>query len=163
MIFMSLLRSLIGFLGRLCLSLIFIVAGVRMLLDWQGTEHFFIATLCDWLSITMGRPGLQDLVEMAMNHSMLCLWASVFCTIGGGVLVLLGLSVRLGAFLLLLFTLPATILFHHFWSLHGVERQAQMEMFIRNISIIGGLLLLLAYGKGGCKKAKVKEKKSEGD
>jgi uncharacterized membrane protein YphA (DoxX/SURF4 family) len=158
---MHILQSLIGFLGRLCLSVVFIVAGVRMLLDWQGSEHYFIAALCDWLSITMGCEPLQNLIETAMNRSFLFLAGGVFCALAGGLLVLLGLSVRLGAFLLFLFLAPATLLFHHFWTLQGIDRQTQMEMFIRNISIIGGLLLLLAYGRGGCKRPKTKEKKSE--
>src|SRR5690349_9108821 len=134
---MGLLRSLIGFLGRVCLSIIFIVAGVRILLDWQGSEHYFIAGLCDWLSITMVHEKWQNLIEIAMNRAVVFLSAGVFCTLGGGLLVLLGLSVRLGAFLLLLFTVPATLLFHHFWTLQGVDRKMQMEMFIQSISIIG--------------------------
>jgi putative oxidoreductase len=158
---MGLVQSLIGFLGRLCLSVIFIIAGVRMLLDWQGSEQYFIAILCDWLGMTIGDEKWQKIIEMAIDHSFLLLSGAVFCTLGGGLLSLLGLSVRLGAFLLLIFLIPTTVLFHHFWTMQGMDRETQMTLFIKNVSIIGGLLLLLAYGRGGCKKAKGKEKKPD--
>jgi uncharacterized membrane protein YphA (DoxX/SURF4 family) len=158
---MRVLQSFIAFLGRVCISVIFIVAGVRILMDWQGSEHYLIAGLCDWLSIAMGHEQWQNIIEIAMNRVFVLLCAGVFCALGGGLLVLLGISVRLGAFLLLLFAIPATLLFHHFWTLQGVDRKMQMEMFIQSISIIGALLLLLAYGCGCSKKPKAKEKKSE--
>lgn len=157
---MNLFQSLIGFLGRLCISVIFITIGVRMLLDWQSSEHYYVANLCDWLSLSEGNEALRNAVEMAMNHSFLVLSGSIFCVIGGGLLVALGLSVRLGAFLLLIVLIPATGLFHHFWSLQGIERDVQLSNFMRNISIIGGLFILLSVGRGG-QTSKRKEKKNE--
>lgn len=130
-----------------------------MLLDWQGSEHYFIAALCDWLAIAMGDERLQNLIEWAINQSFWMLAGAVFCTIGGGLSVLLGLNVRFGAFLLLIFLIPTTLLFHHFWTMQGQDREMQMMECVKNISIIGGLLVLLAYGRSGCKKARPKEKK----
>ena len=158
---MNILQSLIGFLGRFLISVIFIAAGAKMLLDWQGSEHYVVAALCDWLSLIMGDDKLQNLIEWAINHSFWLLAGAVFCTIGGGLLVLLGLNVRFGAFLLLAFLIPTTFLFHHFWTMQGQEREEQMMECVKNISIIGGLLVLLAYGRGGGKKPNLKEKKAE--
>ena len=150
------MQSSIGFLGRLCLAAIFLLAGGHILLDWQAAEQHLVAGLCDWLSIAMGNQSLQEVIEAGINQCSLILSSIVFLTLGGGLLVLLGLSVRLGAFMLFLFALFNTILYHHFWTLHGVERQLQMETFARNIGIIGGLFLLMAYGRGIYKKPKEK-------
>ena len=40
------------------------------------------------------------------------------------------------------------LLFHHFWLLQDPDRQPEMIEFMKNASILGGLLILLAYGKG---------------
>jgi len=53
---------------------------------------------------------------------------------------------KLGAVLLIIFTLPATIIFHNFWTFEGMEQQMQMIMFMKNIAIIGGLLLITDFG-----------------
>jgi putative oxidoreductase len=150
------MQSSIGFLGRLCLAAIFLLAGGRILLDWQAAEQHLVAGLCDWLSIVMGNQALQEIIEAGINECSMILFSTLFLTLGGGLLVLLGLSVRFGAFMLLLFMLFNTVLYHHFWTLHGLDRQVQMETFVRNIGIIGGLLLLMAYGRGVSKKPKEK-------
>jgi putative oxidoreductase len=44
--------------------------------------------------------------------------------------------------------IPTTMVFHHFWELQGADRALQMIHFMKNISILGGLLIVLALGKG---------------
>src|SRR5690242_6918429 len=97
------MQASIGFLGRLCLAVIFLLAGMRILLDLQAAEQHLVAGLCDWLSIVMGNQALQDIIEASINECSMILYSTVFLTLGGGLLVLLGLSVRLGALMLLLF------------------------------------------------------------
>ena len=49
---------------------------------------------------------------------------------------------------LILFTVVTTLLFHNFWAFEGGDYQVQMISFMKNLSITGGLLLVLAYGAG---------------
>lgn len=141
------MKTLLAFLGRVCLSLIFIMSAVGKFLNWEGTHQFLINGLCSWVSATASAPELQTWLEMLIPHTpFLLILAAVFEGLGG-LLIFLGIKVRFGAFLLLLFIVPTTILLHAFWMVPPSERELQMIMFLKNVSIIGGLLLLLAYGE----------------
>jgi putative oxidoreductase len=61
----------------------------------------------------------------------------------GGLSIILGLWIRAGAAALFLFLIPATLIFHTDFS-----QQTQMIMFLKNLSIMGGLLLVVAFGSG---------------
>lgn len=67
----------------------------------------------------------------------------------GGVSVLLGYRARFGAFLLLLFLVPVTLVMHRFWGLADPQvAQMQKVMFMKNLSIMGGALMVMYYGSG---------------
>lgn len=67
----------------------------------------------------------------------------------GGVSVLLGYRARFGAFLLLLFLVPVTLVMHRFWGLADPQvAQLQKIMFMKNLSMMGGALMLMYYGSG---------------
>ncbi|MBS0652789.1 MAG: DoxX family protein [Verrucomicrobia bacterium] len=158
---MHLIQGLIAFFGRFLLSLIFISSGVHQILDWQGTQQILTNTLNDWAALTIGMGVLQNVITYAQSSVPLLLAAAIFCQVIGGLCILLGIQVRFGAFLLIVFLAPVTILFHHFWLLQGPDRQMQMVEFMKNISILGGLLILLAYGK--CKKSRSNEASHSSD
>jgi len=145
---MNLIQSLIAFLGRALLSIIFIAAGVKQILNWQTSEQYFTKGLTDWLTLNVGNPMLQSAIEFGLTHSFLLFLLAVIFETVGGLLVFLGLWVRLGSLLLIIFLIPTTLVFHHFWQLQAADRDLQMINFMRNISILGGLLILLALGKG---------------
>ena len=145
---MNLIQSLIAFLGRALLSIIFIASGINQMLNWQNAEQYFIKGLTDWLALNVGNPAFQDAIEFGLAHSFLCILLAVVFQVIGGLLVFLGLWVRLGSFLLIIFLIPATLAFHHFWQLQEPNREMQMINFMKNVSILGGLLILLALGKG---------------
>ena len=65
-----------------------------------------------------------------------------------GVAVLLGVQTRYAAALLALFTVVATAISHRYWNFSGAARRAQEINFSKNVSIVGGLLLLVATGGG---------------
>jgi putative oxidoreductase len=148
---MSLIQGFVGFLGRFLLSLIFISSGIHQMLDWPEIQQEMTTMFSDWLTLTVGIDYLQNIFSMALSSLSLLLSGAIFCQVIGGLCILLGIQVRFGAFLLLLFLLPVTVLFHHFWLLQGPDRQTQMIEFMKNISISGGLFILLAYGKGKIK------------
>jgi putative oxidoreductase len=61
----------------------------------------------------------------------------------------LGAWTRIGAAFLLVFLLAATYYFHDFWTLADpLQRQLQTIQFLKNLSIAGGLLALMAFGGG---------------
>lgn len=67
----------------------------------------------------------------------------------GGALVLLGYRARFGAFLLLVFLVPVTLVMHRFWgTADPAVAMVQKAMFLKNTSIIGGALLVMYWGSG---------------
>jgi putative oxidoreductase len=66
----------------------------------------------------------------------------------GGLSLILGYKTRLGAFILLLFLIPTTLIFHDFWNLEGVARIPEQVNFMKNLAIFGGLLYIVAHGAG---------------
>ena len=66
----------------------------------------------------------------------------------GSIALILGVWTRPLAVLLALFTLATAILAHHFWTMEGAERYANSIHFYKNLSIIGGFLLLYVTGAG---------------
>ena len=67
----------------------------------------------------------------------------------GGVLVVLGYRARFGAFLVLLFLVPVTLVMHKFWGIADPQvAQLQRVMFMKNAAIAGGALLIMYWGSG---------------
>ncbi|TMV92375.1 DoxX family protein [Thioclava sp. BHET1] len=125
---MTKLYDLAAPLGRLLLSQIFIIAGFNKITGYAATQGYMEA---------MGVPGfLLPLV--------------ILTELGGGLLLLLGWKTRLVAFLLAGFSLLTGLLFHYIPSLSatGMEAQGQMINFMKNISIAGGMLMIVSMGAG---------------
>ena len=66
----------------------------------------------------------------------------------GGLSVLVGYKTRFGAALLLVFLALATYYFHDFWTKQGQEQQTQMVQFMKNLSLMGTMIFLIANGPG---------------
>lgn len=73
--------------------------------------------------------------------------AIVFLIIGS-FSIIVGYKVRFGAGMLLVFLLLATYFFHDFWGVEGEEKEAQMIQFMKNLSLMGTMLFLIANGAG---------------
>jgi putative oxidoreductase len=73
--------------------------------------------------------------------------AIVFLVLGSASVVL-GFKGRLGAVLLATFLVLATYYFHPFWKLEGKEQQEQMIQFMKNLSMFGAMLFIIANGPG---------------
>ena len=66
-----------------------------------------------------------------------------------GISVLLGYRVRIGAWLLVLFLVPVTFMMHAFWAVPDpMMARMQQAMFMKNLSMLGGALLLTYFGAG---------------
>ncbi len=150
------IQSFVGFIGRALLSIIFISSAVHKFMDWPGTMQYFHLALTDRLAISVGHDCVQGIVEWSIANAFALLLAGTLFELLGGLFVFLGFCTRLGSLLLIVFLISATLLFHNFWDIQGPERQMQMINFMKNVSICGGLIYILAMGKGG-KRAKKPE------
>jgi len=59
-----------------------------------------------------------------------------------------GFMTRSAALALAVFTLLASLIFHNFWAVPEAQKMVQNLMFMKNLSVIGGLLVLAAIGPG---------------
>jgi len=67
----------------------------------------------------------------------------------GGLSVLFGFQTRLGAWLLVIFLVPVTVMMHNFWSLSDpMTLQIEKAMFLRNVTMLGGALVISYFGAG---------------
>lgn len=145
---MGILPRFLAFIGRGCLSLLFIVLGLQQLLDWQGTEQAIIKSLNDWSAMKMGDENWRVFFATALSWSSIIVAATIFFQLIGGLCLLLGILVRFGAFVLICVLIPATVAHHAFWMEVAPERAVQLMAFLKNLSLFGALCIILAYGKG---------------
>ena len=124
--------------GRVLLSLVFILSGISKIIDWPGTAAYMAA---------QGLPLVPLLLGLAAAIEIL-----------GGISLLLGWNARWGAWLLFLYLIPVTLVFHNFWALAGAEQQTQLVNFLKNLSIMGGLLLVAAYDREALVAARATER-----
>src|SRR5262249_22344436 len=89
----------------------------------------------------------------AAQHGLPLAWILVplagLLALVGGLCVLLGYQTRVGAWLLVLFLVPVTLVMHNFWAVHEpAAAQLQRIQFLKNLAILGGALLLTYFGAG---------------
>ena len=67
----------------------------------------------------------------------------------GGLSVLLGFQTRFGAWLLVIFLVPVTVMMHNFWSVSDpMTLQIERAMFLKNVTMLGGALVISYFGAG---------------
>ncbi|WP_329743340.1 DoxX family protein [Dyella sp. A6] len=113
--------------GRFLLVLLFLVFGVQKL-DYASTVHYM-------MQVGAPLPGLAAVVAIVMETLV-------------PLAIFIGLATRPLALLLALYTLGTAIVAHHYWSMSGMARYENEINFFKNVSIIGGLLLLYVSGAG---------------
>jgi putative oxidoreductase len=110
--------------GRILVVLIFLQSGMGKVENFQGTAQI------------MASHGIAP-------YTNFFLVGAIFCELVGSVTLILGYYARFGALVLLVFLIPTTVIFHT-----NFGDQIQMIMFMKNVSMFGGLLVLLAVGAG---------------
>lgn len=128
-IIMKFCCSTLLFLGRLCMSAIFLLAGIGKFIDYEGT--------------------LSYMTSKNLPYGPILLVLAALVEILGAIGLILGYRTRFSAFILFLFLLPTTYIFHDFWTLPPEESKLQFIMFMKNLSIAGGLLYIMGAGSGG--------------
>lgn len=123
------MRDVTDLIGRIFLSAIFIFEAVDTILYIDKTKA------------TMDQYGLT------WNQNLL-VYGTIFLLLGGGLMVLLGYRSTFGALLLLLYWVPVTFLVHDFWNYPKDQLRLQSILFMKDVAIIGGLLMLAGKGSG---------------
>ncbi len=118
-------------LPRILLSLLFVIGGFNLLVNFTSMQQFVGMGLTPW-----GLAGIAALATVI----------AVILKLGGGLLLLVNYKTSYAAWMLIVFTVLATLMYHTNWS--GADAQEQMNHFLKNLAIIGGLLL---YAKCFCK------------
>ncbi len=118
---MNFLNTYSSLIGRILISLIFLMAGINKIFAYAATEGYMQA---------MGVPGV--LLPMV-----------ILLEIVGAVAIIIGYKTKLFAFLLAGFSIVSAFLFHF-----NFADQTQSALFMKNIAIAGGFLFLVANGAG---------------
>lgn len=113
------MNQTVHLLGRILLSVIFVMAGIGKIMDPAGTVGYMQS---------FGLPGFL-------------LWPTIALEVLGGLAIAFGFQTRLAAFALAGFSIAAALIFHH-----NFADQMQMIMFLKNFSLAGGLLILASSG-----------------
>ena len=125
------LQQFAPLVGRTLLALIFIFAGFHKITGFEGTAGYMASH---------GLPMPQVLLV-----------ATIVIELIGGLMLLIGWQAKLAAAAIFLFLIPATLVFHAFWTVNPADAmllQNQMNHFMKNLAIMGGMLYVVAYGSG---------------
>ncbi|PSO61697.1 MAG: DoxX family protein [Cyanobacteria bacterium QH_6_48_35] len=116
--------NLIPLVARICLSAIFLRSAIISgILNFSSTQ--------------------QMIAGQGLPVPALLLAGNIVLQIIGGISLVLGYKARWGAIILILFLIPTTLVFHPFWS-----NPAETIAFLKNLGLIGGLLLVTYVGAG---------------
>ena len=115
-------------IARLLLALMFVLAGLSKFAGLEGTAGYIASK------------GLPLPMVLAVATAALELL--------GGLALIVGFQARWAALVLAGFTLVASVIFHNFWAMPADQAFMQQLMFMKNLSVAGGLLLVFAFGAG---------------
>ena len=120
--------NIAALVGRTLLALIFIVSGYGKLTGFAGTAAYMASK---------GMPFAEVLLAGAIAVELL-----------GGLALATGWKARWAAAAIFLFVIPTTLIFHNPAGLDPQAAQAQMIHLMKNLSIMGGLAMVFAFGPG---------------
>lgn len=114
--------------GRILIAAIFLFAGYGKVTGFEGTVGYIA-------SKSLPLPQLAAI-------------GAIIVELGGGLMLVFGLRARWAATALFVFTALAALFFHNFWAVPADQVQNTMIHFMKNISMMGGLLYVMVHGSG---------------
>jgi putative oxidoreductase len=114
--------------ARLLLAALFLIFGWRKLRDFSGT--------------------VSQMVELGVPTPVLAAAVATFMELPVALAVAVGAFTRLSAVLMFFYTLGTALIGHRYWTIKGADRVDSMDGFYKNLSIMGGFLLLSITGAG---------------
>ena len=121
-------QDAIALIGRVLLAFMFVYSGF-------GKIGGFERTAANIASKGLPLPEIGAAIAIAVE-------------LGGGLMLALGWKTRCAALAIAVFTLAAAVLFHNFWTMTDQAMRTNQVMFMKNIAIIGGMLMVVAFGPG---------------
>ena len=114
--------------ARLLLATLFLIFGWRKLMDFSGT--------------------VSQMVQLKAPAPVLAAAVATFMELPVAFAIAVGALTRPLALLMFLYALGTALIGHRFWTEKGTERVDSMDSFFKNLSIMGGFLLLFVTGPG---------------
>ena len=121
-------QSAAALLGRLLLAALFLPAGIAKLTGFAGTVGYIA-------SVGLPMPAVGATIALLVE-------------ILGSAALIAGYGTRTAALVIAAFTLGASYFFHPFWAVPADQAMVVSLLFYKNIGVIGGLLVLAAFGPG---------------
>jgi putative oxidoreductase len=118
----------LALVGRVLLGSIFVLSGFQKLMGFSG----LIAGIAG-----KGLPMPEVLAVL-----------TIAIELGAGLLLVVGWKARWAALLIFLFIIPVSLTYHNFWAMEGAAAAMNKIQFMKNVSIMGGMLLAAAFGPG---------------
>jgi putative oxidoreductase len=123
------MKDILDLVGRVFVAFIFLYDAFDSIIYFKETKAAMIEYGLTW-------------------NTELLLYGGIFVLLLGGTLILIGYRSGFGATLLLLYWIPVTFIVHSFWNDPESVRRMQAIMFMKNIAITGGLLIILVNESG---------------
>jgi len=114
--------------ARVLLATLFLIFGWRKVRDYSGT--------------------VSQMVHEGLPTPVLATAVSIFMELPVAFAVAVGAFTRPSAALLALYTLGTALIGHHYWTVKGADKVDSMEGFYKDLSVMGGFLLLYITGPG---------------
>jgi putative oxidoreductase len=121
-------KDWVALVGRILLAGIFVISGFGKITGFEGTAGEIASK---------GLPLPQVLTVIA-----------ILIEFGGGLAIVVGWKTRWAALAFIVFMIVITPIFHGYWAAPPDEVMNQQINFMKNVSILGGSLLLFAFGPG---------------
>jgi len=116
--------------ARLFLAALFLIFGWRKVRDYSGT--------------------VSQMVQDGVPTPVLATVVAIFMELPVAFAVAVGAFTRPSAVLMVFYTLGTSLIEHRYWTMTGAKQFESMEAFYKNLSIMGGFLLLSITGAGRC-------------
>ena len=118
----------VALIARIVMSIMFITSGIGKLVGFG--------------------PTVDHIAEKGVPLPEIAAVIAILIEVGGGLAVLFGWKTRWAALAYVVFLIVITPIFHNFWTMEGAARMANNINFMKNVTILGGFLLLYAFGPG---------------
>jgi putative oxidoreductase len=122
------LQNPLALAGRALIALLFVPAGFAKIAGFAGTAGYIA-------SKGVPLPEVAAAIAIAVE-------------LGLGLLLLVGWQTRWAALGIAVFTAVITVIFHNYWAAPAEQMMQQQQAFFKNIAVVGGLLLVAAFGAG---------------
>src|SRR6266496_2852991 len=118
----------VALIARIVMSVMFITSGIGKIVGFG--------------------PTVEHIADKGVPLPEIAAVIAILIELGGGLAVLFGWKTRWAALAYVAFLIVITPIFHNFWTMEGPARMANNINFMKNLTILGGFLLLYAFGPG---------------